>query len=155
MEDVKVRRDGRKGNAVIEVALLAPWIFFLFVGIFDLGFFCYAAICTQNAARAVALSAAQSTVFSSPACTIALAELNMLPNVNGGNCNALPVKVTVTTLNGSDCADAGVGSATASAAVPFCVQSAVTYQTIPMLPIPGVLMGRMTLTRTAEMRILQ
>jgi hypothetical protein len=79
----------------------------------------------------------------------------MLPNVNGGTCNALPVQVSITTLNGSACADAGVGSAVANAAVPFCVQSSVTYQTIPLLPIPGVLMGRMTLTRTSEMRLFQ
>jgi Flp pilus assembly protein TadG len=155
MEDVKVRRDGRNGNAVIEVALLAPWIFFLFVGIFDLGFFCYAGICTQNAARAVAMSASQSSLFAPSACVVALGELSMLPNVNGGTCTSLPVQVTVTTLNGASCADSSTASGTAYAASPFCVESAVTYQTIPMLPIPGVLMGRMTMTRKAQMRILQ
>ena len=138
---------------MVEVALMAPWIFFLFVGVFDVGFFCYAAICTQNAARAVALSYAQSSTVTP--CTVALGELTMLPNVNGGSCNALPVQVTVTTLNGSACADAGVGSAVAYAATPFCVQSSVTYQTIPLIPIPGVLTGRMTLTRKAEMRFLE
>lgn len=138
---------------MVEVALMAPWIFFLFIGVFDMGFYCYAAICTQNAARAVALSHAQGSNLDK--CTIALGELSMLPNVSGGTCTALPVQVTVTELNGSACADAGVGSAVANAAVPFCVQSAVTYQTIPLLPIPGVLMGRMTLTRTAEMRLFQ
>jgi Flp pilus assembly protein TadG len=148
-----VRRRNQRGNAVVEVALMAPWIFFLFVGVFDMGFYCYAAICTQNAARAVALSHAQGSNLDK--CTIALGELSMLPNVNGGTCSALPVQVTVTELNGSACADSGVGSAVANAAVPFCVQSAVTYQTIPLLPIPGVLMGRMTLTRTAEMRLFQ
>jgi Flp pilus assembly protein TadG len=138
---------------VVEVALMAPWIFFLFVGVFDIGFYCYAAICTQNAARAVALSYAQSSALTS--CTVALGELSMLPNVNGGNCSALPVQVAVTALNGSACADNGVGSAVTFAATPFCVQAAVTYQTIPLLPIPGVLMGRMTLTRTAEMRLME
>ncbi len=41
----------QRGGSLVEVALLAPWIFFLFVGIFDFGFYAYAAICTQNAAR--------------------------------------------------------------------------------------------------------
>ena len=148
-----MRRRNQRGNAVVEVALMAPWIFFLFVGVFDMGFYCYAAICTQNAARAVALASAQSSTVTP--CTVALGELTMLPNVKGVDCSALPVQVAVTALNGSACADNGVGSAVASAATPFCVQSAVTYQTIPLLPIPGVLMGRMTLTRTAEMRLLE
>jgi Flp pilus assembly protein TadG len=146
-------RRNQRGNAVIEVALMAPWIFFLFVGVFDIGFFCYAAICTQNAARAVALSYAQSSTVTS--CNAALGELNTLPNVSGGTCNALPVQVTVNTLNGSACADSALPSGVLFAATPFCVQSSVTYQTIPLFPIPGVMMGRMTLTRTSQMRIMQ
>ena len=148
-----MRRRNQRGNAVVEVALMAPWIFFLFLGVFDVGFYCYAAICTQNAARAVALSHAQTSNLDK--CTIALGELHTLPNVNGGTCDALPVVVTLTTLNGSACPDAGLGSATTYAGTTFCVQSAVTYQTIPLLPIPGVLTGRMALTRTSMMRILK
>jgi Flp pilus assembly protein TadG len=138
---------------VVEVALMAPWIFFLFVGVFDMGFYCYAAICTQNAARAVALSYAQDGVPSP--CTVALAELSMLPNVNGGSCSALPVVATASKLNGSACPDNATPSGLLYASTSFCVQSSVTYQTIPLLPIPGVLMGRMTLTRTSQMRIIE
>ena len=29
---------------MVEVALLSPWIFFLFVGIFDFGFYAFAVI---------------------------------------------------------------------------------------------------------------
>jgi hypothetical protein len=43
------RRD--RGHAVVEISLLAPWILFLFVGTLDLGFYSYALICTQKAAR--------------------------------------------------------------------------------------------------------
>jgi len=138
---------------VVEVALMAPWIFFLFVGVFDVGFFCYAAICTQNAARAVALSYAQSSTVTP--CNVALGELTMLPNVNGGSCNALPVQVAVTKLNGSACADSATTSGLLYATTPFCVQSSVTYQTIPLIPIPGIMTGRMTLTRKAEMRLME
>lgn len=150
------RPSGERGNAVIEAALLAPWIFFLFLGIFDTGFYCYSAICTQNAARAVALAAAQPSTPATPqSCTVALNELNMLPNVNGGNCTSLPVQVSVNTLTGSACPDAGAGSAASNLAVPYCVRSVVTYQTIPLLPIPGLQRGQITLTRTAILRIIQ
>jgi hypothetical protein len=47
--------------------------------------------------------------------------------------------VTVTPVAGPD------GTAASSASV--------TYQTIPMIPIPGLLTGRLTLTRTAEMKV--
>jgi len=146
-------RRNQRGNAVIEVALMAPWIFFLFVGIFDVGFYCYAAICTQNAARVAALSFAQTSTISP--CTAALGELNTLPNVSASTCDALPVQVTATKLNGSACPDSATPSGLNYAGTPFCVQSSVTYQTMPLFPIPGVLTGRMTLTRTAEMRIME
>src|ERR1700688_1032897 len=73
------RREG--GSSIVEMALLSPWIFFLFVGIFDFGFYAYAAICTQNAARAVALAAAQTASASVTPCGAALGEMRMLPNV--------------------------------------------------------------------------
>ena len=47
----KNRREKQKGHAVLEAAFLAPWVIFLFVGAFDMGFYCYALICTENAAR--------------------------------------------------------------------------------------------------------
>ena len=137
---------------MVEVALMAPWIFFLFVGVFDMGFYCYAAICTQNAARAVALQYAESGTFDK--CTVAKGELRTLPNVSGTTCDALPWQVNVAQLNGSACPDSGTQSGILYASTPFCVESSVTYQTIPLLPIPGVMMGRMTLTRTAQTRIL-
>ena len=150
-------RNRRGGNAIIETAFMAPWIFFLFVGVFDMGFYAYASICTQNAARAVVLSAAQTNPYTPPPCTVVIGELTMLPNINptSTTCTGTPVNMTLTTLNGSSCPDAGYGSANTFASSPFCIQSAVTYQTIPLIPIPGLLMGQLTLTRTAEMRILQ
>jgi len=69
--------------------------------------------------------------------------------------HALPVQVTATKLNGSACPDSATPSGLLYAGNEFCVQSSVTYQTMPLFPIPGVLTGRMTLTRTAEMRIMQ
>jgi Flp pilus assembly protein TadG len=45
----------RSGNSIIELTFMMPWLLFLFVGVFDFGFYAYALIATQNAARAVAI----------------------------------------------------------------------------------------------------
>src|SRR6476646_3701085 len=50
-----MRRDCRSGHAVVETALMAPWLFLFFIAIFDFGFYAYAGIVTANAARVAAL----------------------------------------------------------------------------------------------------
>jgi Flp pilus assembly protein TadG len=147
---------------VVEAALMMPWLAFLFVGVLDFGFYSYAAICTQNAARAAAMRTSydlksQKTAL---ACAAALAELQILPNMPGiTTCTALPAIVTLKKLcasgstdpscQGSPCADCDQDIFAQS------VQVSVTYQSVPMVPIPGVLTGQLTLTRIAEMRIIQ
>jgi hypothetical protein len=132
-----------RGNAVIEVTFLAPWLFFLFVGVLDLGFYYYAAIATENAARIAAQYGATSPASASDnagACNFALQEVLSLPRINSSmNCQSLPFVVSVTPVTGPD----GTPAASAS----------VTYQSMPMIPIPGLLQGTMTLTRTAEMKV--
>src|SRR5579863_3558338 len=97
---------GVRGQAMVEVALLSPWIFFLFVGVMDTGFFCYTAICVENAARAAAFSTAVSQTEVSGtsndnACVAAWNELSNLPNVYSATpptgCSGLPAVVTVVT----------------------------------------------------------
>lgn len=144
------RRDQR-GNAVMEVALLAPWIFFLFAGVFDFGFYSYALIATQNAARGAVLytsSQPDSAEDDETACILALGELSALPNTRSlappcptaasSISDSFPVAVDAERITGPD----GEPSSRVS----------VTYRTIPLIPIPG-LTGRMTFTRTVEMRI--
>ena len=132
-----------RGSAIVEVSLLAPWVFFLFVGVIDVGFYCYAAIATENAARVAAqytASGASTAGDSAGACTYALQEALALPGVTSGmDCQSAPFTVAVTQVNGPD------GTAATNASV--------TYQTIPMIPIPGMLSGTLTLTRTAEMKV--
>jgi Flp pilus assembly protein TadG len=171
------RKRRESGSSIVEVALLAPWIFFLFVGIFDLGFYAYAVICTENAARAAALQTASSVGAQSnaTACAAAWDELKGLPNVAllSKSCNALPVIVTQKTL----CVQKTVQPSSLSCdtqdvsgqANPVCAdcngstdpngraassQVAVQYQSIPLVPIPGILTGQITITRIAEMRII-
>jgi Flp pilus assembly protein TadG len=82
------RRAGdRRGNSLIEFSLLFPWYIFLFAGIFDFGFYAYALIATQSAARVAAVycSASSSTASdSATACGYALDQLSGMPNVGPG-----------------------------------------------------------------------
>ena len=138
------RRSRERGHAVIELSLMAPWLFFLMVGTLDFGFYSYAMIATENAARVAVVQTARDSLTvadSTLACQYALQELNTLSNANTlTTCDALPVTVTAASVVDAD-------GATAS-------QVSVTYQTINMIPIPG-LTGTLTLTRTAQMRLRQ
>lgn len=139
----KSRRAGNRGHAVIETALMLPWIVFLFVGVLDFGFYSYAAISVQNAARVAALntSLTSGTVSDTGgACYYAVQEVLSLPGVTSGmSCTALPLKVAASGVTGPDGKPASV--------------VAVTYQTLPLIPIPGLLTGRMTMTRNVYMRV--
>ncbi|HSP67446.1 MAG TPA: TadE family protein [Bryobacteraceae bacterium] len=162
-------RKQEKGSALVEMAFMMPWIAFLFVGVFDFGFYTTAAIATQNAARAAAIQLANGS--TSDTCKTIRDELRLMPNMNGvTTCvslpsaitNALPVAFCATTLNDTvnttcsstytKCADCAGSAATGTNAT--AIQAVVTYQTVPLVPIPGILMGRMQLTRIAEARVL-
>jgi Flp pilus assembly protein TadG len=139
-------RKGRRGNAVIEVTLMAPWIFFLFVGVLDLGFYAYSFISVENAARAAVLLTSRSRVAATDqtdACAVVLNELQWAAygrNVSP-NCSAAPLVVNATLLpnGGLDQTDAA--------------QVEVKYTTIPMIPIPGVLAGSFVVDRVWQMKI--
>src|SRR5215831_16945480 len=61
----RLSRQRTRGHAVIEGALLLPVLIFLFVGVFDMGFYLYAMIGVENAARvAVEYTAASSYTAS-------------------------------------------------------------------------------------------
>ena len=162
-----VRRKRREsGHAVVEIALLAPWIFFLFVGVFDMGFYSYAIICTENAARAAAIQTAANPTSQTDliACNAVWKEMSFLPNVasiSPQDCTKLPVKVVRKTLcitasvapnsitcDAPGCADCGSDNTAASS------QVAVTYRSSLFVPIPGILTNQLTITRIGEMRIL-
>ena len=131
-----------RGTAVIEVALMAPWIFFLFAGALDMGFYSYSMIATENAARVAAEYTSKSVstaADSSSACQYALDEMINLSNVrNLSKCDTSPLVVTATSLTGID------GSAASSVTV--------TYKTDFLIPIPGVT-GQLNITRTVQMRL--
>jgi Flp pilus assembly protein TadG len=146
---ITLKNSSRKGHAVIEVALLAPWIFFLFAGALDMGFYMYSALSVENAARVAVLHIAVSPDVASDANAAQFArtyvcnELRMLPNV-GSTCPTSVVSVSVPTqpFTGSD------GDA--------ATQVSVTYTTVPLVPIPGLNpgpRGQWTFTRSVQMRL--
>src|ERR1700683_705240 len=59
------RRRRQRGGSALEMALLLPWYFFLFVGTFDWGFYAHALISTEAAARTAVLYTSQSVATAS------------------------------------------------------------------------------------------
>lgn len=137
-------RRWRRGHAFLELALFSPVIFFQFVGTLDVGFYSYALVCTESAARVAAEATSASNALagsSSAACTAALGVMTSLPNYGrmGAGCNAMPLSVTATAVTASDGSPAS--------------QVAVKYQTDNLIPIPGLLTGQLTVRRVVEMRV--
>lgn len=141
----------QKGGAAVEFALLAPWILFVFVGVFDLGFYLNALISTENAARVAGLyyvTSDQKAANVTKACYYALAILRDQPNVGSGlsTCQSSAAAVTPSKpVALSVAAPAGPDAKPA-------ITVSVTYQTMQMIPIPGVLTGLVTVTRIAEFK---
>jgi Flp pilus assembly protein TadG len=131
-----------RGSAVIEMALIAPWFLFLFIGVVDVGFYCYDLIAVENAARVAAEYTSSGTSLAadqSGACQKVRDELASLPNIPS-TCDSLPLQVTATSGAGL----AGLGTASTVT---------VTYQTQQLIPIPALLQGQFTFSSTAVARV--
>ncbi len=143
MQQKSMPASRRSGNSIIEVTFMMPWLLFLFVGVFDFGFYCYALIATQNAARAVAVhNSISKTAATDPdgsGCQIAISELKTAAYgraING--CGGNPLKVTSTLQqdsNGNDVA-----------------KVLVEYWTPALFPMPG-LNYFPSITRPAQMMV--
>ena len=135
----------RNGHSVMEVALMAPWIFFLFVGVLDFGFYAYAIISTENAARAAVLHTSLSKAAASDpdgsGCRIVISEMKWTPNVRNAviNCGSSPLQASFSQILGADGNDAA--------------SVTVTYTTVPMIPIPGVLTSQLVINRSVQARV--
>ena len=150
-------RSKRNGHAVLEFAFFLPYLLFIFVGGFDWGFYSWALLTTENAARVAVLytsSSSTTAADSTGACHIATAEMADAPNIaaspgistgngsgNSATCTAAPLVVTATAVaSGADGSPAS--------------QVSVTYTTPQLIPIPGQLTGQIAITRVVEMRVL-
>ena len=145
------KREGQRGHAIIEVSMMAPWIFFLMIGTLDFGFYAYAAIATENAARVAAAQTsydASSASSNIVACNYAIGELQSIPNMSGvSTCVTSPSSITATQPVSVVAAQV-VGPDGAQAS-----QVTVTYRSMQMIAIPGLLPSQITLTRIAQMRL--
>lgn len=147
------KKRGRRGNSIIEFSLLLPWFIFLFTGVFDFGFYAYALIAVENAARVAVLHSAANAataVDQSGACTLAAQELTGLPNVGpsyGGTCSADPITVTSAYCDSSTPCSGSTGSVDGGPAA----YVTVAYHMPPLFRIP--IAGVARITRTAEMRL--
>lgn len=127
---------------------MTPWLLFLFIGAMDWGFYAYAMIATESAARIACLytsSSSTAATDSTTACTYALGQLKKMPNVS--TCSAgtttvsasSPLAVDATSVTGPD------GAAAA--------QVAVTYLTPVYMPMMGQVPQQLTITRVVQMRV--
>jgi len=148
-----MRRKGNAGNALIEFSLFLPWLVFLFTAVFDFGFYAYAFISVENAARAGVLQASVNSATASNqagACRIALDALRGLPNIGSSftsGCSSNPVTVTCAYCDGTTVCPGGSQSADGG---PASVVT-VTYQMPPLFHFP--LRPGDSITRTAQMRL--
>jgi Flp pilus assembly protein TadG len=139
------RRKRQRGGSALEMALLLPWYFFLFVGTFDWGFYAHGLISTEAAARTAVLYTSQSAATASDqtdACVLANEEMRIVPNISNTDattCNASPLVVTAASTTGPDNLPAS--------------QVTVTYTTLSLIPIPFVLTNKATFYRVAVMRL--
>jgi hypothetical protein len=128
------------------MALLLPWIIFLFVGAYDWGFYAHALVSTQAAVRAAVLytssSSANVTDPNGIACGIALGELRVVSNIGSSltTCAAAPVVLSATKVTGPD-GDTNVA------------QVSVAYTTVQVIPIPGLLTGQTVIYRVLQMKV--
>lgn len=128
-----------------------PWYVLLFIGAFDYRFYAYSLIASQSAATVAALycSTSSATVAdSTTACGYALDQFRNLPNVGSSltTCgtgstvtSSAPVAITASSVTGADLNPA--------------TSVTVVYRTPNLIPIPGLLPGQLTITRTVRMAI--
>ena len=138
------RSASKRGGAMLEMVFFMPWIFLLFIGALDWGFYASALVSLEAGVRSAALYTATSpstAADTTTACTIILNEIRKLPNVGSSttSCTSNPT-VTATYLT------SGPGAAPAS-------RVTATYTTISLIPIPGLLQKQFTVTRSAVMRV--
>lgn len=144
-ETTHKRASKRRGHAVMEFALVAPWIFFAFVGVIDFGFYAYWLMTVTNASRTAAHVASELGSAQAQACNEVLNEMRGVIGWAGASttCDASPLIVTVTPLDET--------TTPASADASQSVLVSVTWETTPLIPVPGILQG-FTIRRDAEMR---
>lgn len=135
-----------EGSSFIELALLLPFLLFLFVGAVDLGRLYFMCVEVTGAAQAGALYGVQNPSDASGMQSAAAAGASSLSGI------------TTTASYGCECSDGSSPSASCSS-TPSCTYNYVNYvdvassvQYTPIFNYPG-LPSNMTVTREARMRV--
>ncbi|MGH9722177.1 MAG: TadE/TadG family type IV pilus assembly protein [Bryobacteraceae bacterium] len=144
---------GRKGNTLIEFALVAGVLFVLLLVVLNLGLYSYAFISVQNAARVAAARNAgglESAVDQAAACAMTIEELRGLPNLGSSfssSCTAAPLRVSSVLCSGS----AACGGSPASADGAPAALVTISYDVPAAFQLP--MLSVTQITRTAQMKI--
>ena len=145
------RRNGA-GHAIIELALIGPWLFLLFAVILNFGMFMYTGISVANAARAAAVEAGRtgSRLDRTMACDVVRQELRYLPGVTTGSpclgTGGDPLTVTM--------GKAGADITAIDDNTKWGTRVRVRYSNPPLFRLPGM-NGQFTIERMAEVRVFQ
>jgi Flp pilus assembly protein TadG len=139
-------RTKRTGSSVVEFAFLVPWFVFLFVGVLDMGYYNYALITAQSAARTAALWTSSSVGASTQpdqACLYVYDQLTSNINLTGATtCSGTsPISLTTSVDTGPDGTPASASTVT------------VQFTSATLIPIPGLLPANIPVVRTAQMMI--
>jgi hypothetical protein len=125
-----ISKERTRGQSSVEIAFMAPWLFFLFVGVVDLGFWSYQMICLENAVRIVGLYASENGTANTPRMKqLACSELDRVINIpSGASCHSSSlVQVSV------------LPSIAAAGNAPERFRLSLQVRMTPMIPIPGLL----------------
>ncbi len=132
-----------RGTAVVEFALIAPVLILLFMGVVNVGRYCYYGIVTAHAAAAGAQVGAQNLLTADNAVSMQSATLQ--------DAKAIPnAAVTATHFCSQNGAIANCG--TGGSGLTYYVQVEVTGTYSPLVPYPGI-PTNVAVTATAIMRV--
>lgn len=148
---VPLRKKRIRGASVLEATLLCPWIFFVFIGAFDTGTYLNALISTEDAVRTAGLyyaSSPKSSADAARSCYYALEILRAQANVHARVSACLPAAASVNQAKPV----ALVATTTAGPDGKPATTVTLTYQTIPLIPIPLLLPGQINITRSVQFK---
>jgi Flp pilus assembly protein TadG len=134
----------KSGSSAVEFAFLVPWFVFLFVGTLDMGYYNYALITAQSAARTAVLytsSSLSAAGHPDQACTYVYDQLTSNINLVGATTCTSPSPITLTTAIRTD-----VDGNQASAVT-------IQFTSALLIPIPPILPATVPIVRTAQMII--
>lgn len=126
-------RHDRRGQTVVEFALIVPVLLALLLGIISLGFYINAYLTLAQATRIAVREASlgYATGLSGTTCP--------QPGSSGTICNALSGQVALGAgMSAANLSYVCVASAAGSGTTLGTVEVAITYDYVPVVPLPGV-----------------